>query len=73
MLIQIYQEIHGNTTEMNQLSTIMAISLIFLLLTIIVIHLNLNRKIQKKQETAAQVIFWRTLEMPLMIVKLLFS
>ena len=38
------QEVHSNTIEMNQLYTLMAILLIFLLTTIIVLHSNLNSK-----------------------------
>ena len=38
------QEVDSNTIEMNQLYTLMAILLIFLLTTIIVLHSNLNSK-----------------------------
>ena len=38
------QEVHSNTIEMNQLYTLMAILMIFLLTTIIVLHSNLNSK-----------------------------
>ena len=54
ILIQKHSEVYGNTMNMNQLLTIIAISLIFLMTKIIVLHLKLKKKEQGKQEIMAQ-------------------
>ena len=54
ILIQKHSEVYGNTMNMNQLLTILTISLIFLMTKIIVLHLKLKKKEQGKQEIMAQ-------------------
>ena len=54
ILIQKHSEVYGNTMNMNQLLTIITISLIFLMTKIIVLHLKLKKKEQGKQEIMAQ-------------------
>ena len=54
ILIQKHSEVYGNTMNMNQLLTIITISLIFLMTKIIVLHSKLKKKEQGKQEIMAQ-------------------
>ena len=54
ILIQKHSEVYGNTMNMNQLLTIITISLIFLMTKIIVLHLKKKKKEQGKQEIMAQ-------------------
>ena len=49
MLIRRHQEFCGNTIEVNQVDRIMVIFLILLIIAIIVLHSNLNKKWQDKQ------------------------
>ena len=56
MLIRRHQEACGNTIEINQFYITMVILLIFPMITILVLHLNLNKICQDKQKTVAQKI-----------------
>ena len=53
MLIQRHQKVYENTKEMKQLQTLTMKLMIFILITIIVFHSNLSRKLQEKQEMVA--------------------
>ena len=44
MLIGRYQEVCGNTIQMNQLQKIIEMLLIFLMIAIIVLHSNFSKK-----------------------------
>ena len=72
MLIRRHQEFSGNTIEVNQVDRIMVIILILLIIAIIVLHSNLNKKCQDKQNGGTKDVeiivplkclsnFWETL------------